>query len=88
MISRANRLRGAHTRSVAVVGGARHCALIMRTIGSMRDSVYRIDAHFETDLESTAPDDALARFRDVDAFASHVRAERIDELWLTLPLTH
>jgi Undecaprenyl-phosphate glucose phosphotransferase len=88
LIWRAIRARDARTRSVAIVGSARHCALIERSIESTRDSVFRIDAHFETDLDSQPSADTLARFRDIDRFASHVRAEGIDELWLTLPLTH
>lgn len=73
--------------SVAVAGRGERCATFVRRIASMRDSACRIDALFDIDAHfGTHPADVPV-FRDIDAFAAHVRARHIDELWLALPLT-
>jgi len=71
--------RRARRVSVAVVGRGARCAAFVRRIGAMPDSACRVDALFDMDADSGAT--------DIDSFAAHVRTQRIDELWLALPLT-
>ncbi|WP_244173498.1 undecaprenyl-phosphate glucose phosphotransferase [Caballeronia temeraria] len=81
------RAPGTRVHSVAVVGRGDHCAVLMRNLDAMREPIYRIEAQFETGGEAAAPLDGVQRFSDIAAFVSHLRAQRIDELWLALPLT-
>ncbi|SAK77370.1 sugar transferase [Caballeronia glebae] len=86
-IFRMARARGARTYSVAVVGRGDHCAALVRNVEAMHEPIYRIEARFETGEETAASLDGVPCFHDIDAFVSHMHTQRIDELWLALPLT-
>ncbi|WP_250529265.1 undecaprenyl-phosphate glucose phosphotransferase [Caballeronia sp. ATUFL_F1_KS4A] len=79
--------RGAPIYSVAVAGCRDHCAFLVRSLDAIRKPIYRIEAQFETGAPTAPPLNGVPRFFDLDAFTSHVRTRRIDELWLALPLT-
>ncbi|WP_284507209.1 undecaprenyl-phosphate glucose phosphotransferase [Caballeronia sp. ATUFL_M2_KS44] len=87
LVVRMDRVRRARTRSVAVVGRGDHYYTFLQRFLDKRDSVYRIDARFDMDDAAAAPADGIRRFQCIEQFAAYVRAQRIDELWLALPLT-
>ncbi|SAL82558.1 sugar transferase [Caballeronia arvi] len=83
-IAGARRIRGS---SVAVAGRGARCAAFVRRIASTRDFPCRIDALLDMDAGPDTAASGVPLFHDIGAFAAHVRAQRVDELWLALPLT-
>ncbi|MDR5879446.1 undecaprenyl-phosphate glucose phosphotransferase [Caballeronia sp. LZ032] len=81
------RMAGARRFSVAVVGRGERCAAFVRRVMAMPDAGYGIGAVFDLDPESDACYPGALRLRDIETFAAHVRAHRINEVWLVLPLT-
>ncbi|WP_053567136.1 undecaprenyl-phosphate glucose phosphotransferase [Caballeronia cordobensis] len=83
-IARARRTRVA---TVAIVGRGERCANFVRRLTAMQEPTYNVNAHFDVDSRSGANVPGVPLFHEMEAFAAHVRANRIDELWLALPLT-
>ena len=81
------RARRVRTRSVALVGRGDHCDAFLQRFLARRDSVYRIDARFDLNEAATANTDGIRLFCHTEPFVAYVREQRIDELWLALPLT-
>jgi Undecaprenyl-phosphate glucose phosphotransferase len=73
--------------SVAVVGRGARCAAFVRRIAAMPDAACRVEALFDMDADADATVGGVALFHDIDTFAARVRAQRVDEVWLALPLT-
>jgi Undecaprenyl-phosphate glucose phosphotransferase len=76
----------ARCTSVAVVGRGARCAAFVRRLSDVRESACRIDALLDMDAAAGEAAQGVPLFHDIDAFAAHVRTQRIDELWLALPL--
>ncbi|SAL77904.1 sugar transferase [Caballeronia peredens] len=79
--------RRASHASVAVVGRGERCAAFVRRIMEVQDPAWTVHALFDVDARSGASVTGVPLFHDLDTFAAQVRAQRIDELWLALPLT-
>lgn len=77
---------GMNFHQVAIVGSGRHCESIMRRIERASHSGFRTVAVFNAspDLPMTA---RVPVYVDFDAFVSHVREQRVHEVWLGLPLS-
>ncbi|MDR5744234.1 undecaprenyl-phosphate glucose phosphotransferase [Caballeronia sp. LZ029] len=75
--------------SVAVVGRGARCAAFVRRIADMPDSACRVEAllDMDADADADAKVGGVALFHDIDTFVARVRAQRVDEVWLALPLT-
>jgi Undecaprenyl-phosphate glucose phosphotransferase len=80
------RQAGMNFHRVAVVGCGRHCESIMRRIERASHSGFRTTAVFNASAELPITSNVPV-FDDFDAFVRHVREERVDEVWLALPLS-
>ncbi|GJH19916.1 undecaprenyl-phosphate glucose phosphotransferase [Caballeronia novacaledonica] len=80
------RQAGMNFHRVAVVGCGRHCESIMRRIERASHSGFRTIAVFNASAELPITS-SVPVFDDFDAFVRHVREERVDEVWLALPLS-
>jgi Undecaprenyl-phosphate glucose phosphotransferase len=76
-----------HRATVAVVGRGERCATFVRRLVAMQDPACSVHAVFDIDPHSGAHVTGVPLFQDIETFAASVRANRIDELWLALPLT-
>ncbi|MGN6318970.1 undecaprenyl-phosphate glucose phosphotransferase [Trinickia sp.] len=83
---------GINLHRVAIVGAGAHCEAILRRIEAAPATGFRAAAIYEPHRDaataSSLPSAAgLRRFDELDAFARHVRASDLHEVWLALPLS-
>ncbi|SPB17115.1 sugar transferase [Caballeronia novacaledonica] len=77
---------GMNFHQVAVVGCGRHCESIMKRIERASHSGFRTIAVFNASAELPITS-RMPVFDEFDAFVRHVREQRVDEVWLALPLS-
>ncbi|MCU9952961.1 undecaprenyl-phosphate glucose phosphotransferase [Burkholderia sp. BKH01] len=78
---------GERTRQVAIVGGGAHCAAVLERIAQSPSASYRAAAVFDPDRPAQPGANGIDVLPTLDAFAAHVRAHAIPEVWIALPIT-
>ncbi len=78
---------GERTRPVAIVGGGAHCAAVLERIAQSPSTRYRAAALLDPDRCAQPGANGIEAFSTLDAFAAHVRANTIPEVWIALPIT-
>ena len=81
------RYAGLNLRKVAIVGCGAHSALVMHKLDASPASGFRACAIFNVRPEVCVAKAGVPVYDDLSAFGAHVRAEGMQELWLTLPLS-
>ncbi|PRE02454.1 undecaprenyl-phosphate glucose phosphotransferase [Burkholderia ambifaria] len=78
---------GERTRQVAIVGGGAHCTAVLERIAQSPSARYRAAAVLDPDRPAQPAADGIDVLPTLDAFAAHVRAHAIPEVWIALPIT-
>ncbi|KWD80657.1 undecaprenyl-phosphate glucose phosphotransferase [Burkholderia ubonensis] len=78
---------GERDSQVAIVGGGAHCAAILERIALAPTSAFRAAAVLDPQRPTQHDGDGIPVFHALDAFAAHVRAQAIREVWIALPIT-
>ncbi|RQR92542.1 MULTISPECIES: undecaprenyl-phosphate glucose phosphotransferase [unclassified Burkholderia] len=78
---------GERTRPVAIVGGGAHCVAVLERIAQSPSARYRAAAVLDPDRSAQPGANGIEAFSTLDAFAAHVRAHAIPEVWIALPIT-
>ncbi len=73
-------------QQVAVVGCGEHCDAIVRKIDTVPAAGFRATAAYNVQEDATM-NTRVPVFEEHEAFASYVRKQKIDEVWLALPMT-
>ncbi|MEA3112490.1 MAG: hypothetical protein QOG58_2289, partial [Caballeronia sp.] len=77
---------GLNLQQVAVVGCGEHCDAIVRKIDTVPAAGFRATAAYNVQEDATM-NTRVPVFEEHEAFASYVRKQKIDEVWLALPMT-
>jgi Undecaprenyl-phosphate glucose phosphotransferase len=85
------RRAGHDLRRVGIVGAGAHCDHVIRKIGLSAASGFRAASRFDTSggigLKDRVGESGLPTFHTLAGFAAHVRAERVTEIWIALPIS-
>ena len=74
------------SRLVAVVGAGSHRDALLDRIGQLPSAGFRAAATLDFGVVTHGDSAGVPAFRSLDAFARHVRAQAIPEIWLALPI--
>jgi Undecaprenyl-phosphate glucose phosphotransferase len=77
---------GLNLQQVAVAGCGEHCDAIVRKIDTAPAAGFRATAAYNVQ-EGATMNTRVPVFEEHEAFASYVRKQKIDEVWLALPMT-
>ncbi|OLL29183.1 undecaprenyl-phosphate glucose phosphotransferase [Burkholderia sp. SRS-W-2-2016] len=81
------RRTGKDQRTVAVVGAGEHCDAVLARVAATPADGFRAVATLSTAGDGRQRSDGLPAFVALRAFADWVREQRIDEVWLALPIS-
>jgi Undecaprenyl-phosphate glucose phosphotransferase len=81
------RKAGHNLRKVAVIGTAAQCARLLKSIQDSPGSGFRPSAAFPVCSDGAGLNIGVPVFSGLEAFAQHVRAGEVHELWLALSLS-
>lgn len=81
------RQAGHNLRKVAVIGTAAQCTRLLKSIEDAYGSGFRPAAALSLGSDSTGPNIGVPVFAGLEAFAQHVKAGEVHEIWLALSLS-
>lgn len=78
---------GYDLRAVGIVGIGAHCENVMAKIAASPASGFRVVASFISQPTTQLDMPGMSVCRDLKAFAAAVRAEKVSEVWVALPMS-